>query len=115
MGKAARKTSKRVAPKRAAKAAREIYEAENVNHPGTTHRVDAAKYKLARAAMLAFLPKRPPGMTQSEMSAAMRKATSRAEFPGTTSSWWMKTVQLDLEAKGLVVRDKTKPLTWRKV
>jgi hypothetical protein len=23
-------------------------------------------------------------------------------------------VQLDLEAKGLVVRDKTKPLTWRK-
>ena len=110
MGKTARKSAKRVAKP----AGREIYEAENVNHRGTTHRVDAAKYKLARAAMLAFLPKREPGMTQSEMSAAMRKALSRTTFPGTTSSWWMKTVQLDLEAKGLVTRDKTKPLTWRK-
>ena len=110
MGKTARKSAKRVAKS----AGREIYEAENVNHPGTTHRVDAAKYASARAAMLAFLPRRAPGMTQSEMSAAMRKALSRTQFPGTTSSWWMKTVQLDLEAKGLVVRDKTKPLTWRK-
>jgi hypothetical protein len=110
MGKTARKSAKRVAkPNR-----REIYEAENVNHPGTTRRVDAAKYKSARAAMLAFLPKRAPGMTQREMMTAMRNALPRVEFPGTTSSWWMKTVQLDLEAKGLVVRDKTKPLTWRK-
>lgn len=110
MGKAARKTAKRVAKS----VARDIYEAENVNHPGKTHRVDAAKYKAARAAMLRLQPKRAPGMTQSEMMAAMRKALPRATFPGTTSSWWMKTVQLDLEAKGLVVRDATKPLTWRR-
>jgi hypothetical protein len=102
------------AKKKTAKVARAIYEAENVNHPGTTHRVDAAKYKLVREAMLKLLPKKAPGMTQSDMAAAMRKALSRADFPGTTSSWWMKTVQLDLEAKGIVVRDKTKPLTWRK-
>jgi hypothetical protein len=107
---AKKKTTKKAPPK----TARAIYEAENVNHPGTTHRVDAAKYKVAREAMLKLLPKRAPGMTQSEMSAAMRKALQGATFPGTTSSWWMKTVQLDLEAKGLVVRDKTKPLTWRK-
>jgi hypothetical protein len=30
--------------------------------------------------------------------------------------WWAKSVQLDLEARRLVVRDKrSKPLRWRKV
>jgi hypothetical protein len=87
---------------------------ENVNHPGKTERVDAAKYKAARAAMLKVLPKRAPGMTQHEMMLAMRDALPLDVFPGTTTSWWTKTVQLDLEAKGLVLRDKSKPLRWRR-
>lgn len=95
-------------------AEREMIEVENVNHPGKTARLDAAKYKLARAAMLKFLPKKAPGLTQAEMMQAMRAALPRAEFPGTTSSWWMKSVQLDLEAKGLVKRDGGKPLRWRR-
>lgn len=35
-------------------------------------------------------------------------------FPGgEKSGWWAKTVQLDLEAKGILVRDtKSKPLRW---
>ena len=34
-------------------------------------------------------------------------------FPGgKTSGWWLKTVQLDLEAKGLVTRSDTRPLRW---
>jgi len=37
-------------------------------------------------------------------------------FPeGATSGWWAKTVQLDLEAKGVVIREKTKPLRWYKI
>lgn len=87
---------------------------ENVNHPGKTTRVDAAKYKATRAALLKLLPKRTPGMTQHEMMVALRDALPESTFPGTTTSWWMKTVQLDLEAKGLVLRDATKPLRWRK-
>lgn len=119
MGKAARRAPTKVRPpkaKRAKKAApvRAMIEIENVNHPGKTSRVDAAKYASARAAMLKFLPKRGPGLTQSEMSAAMRAALPKSDFPGTTSSWWMKGVQLDLEAKGLVVRDGGKPLRWRR-
>jgi hypothetical protein len=36
-------------------------------------------------------------------------------FPeGARVGWWAKTVQLDLEAKGVVVREKSKPLRWRK-
>ena len=32
-------------------------------------------------------------------------------FPrGVKAGWWAKTVQLDLEAKGIIVREKTKPL-----
>jgi hypothetical protein len=53
-------------------------------------------------------------MTQHEMMVAMRDALPLAQFPGTTTSWWMKTVQLDLEAKGLVLREKSKPLRWRR-
>jgi hypothetical protein len=87
---------------------------ENVHHPGKTYRVDARKYKLAREAMLKLLPKKAPGMTQAEIMHAMRKALPLDTFPGTTTSWWMKTAQLDLEAKGLVVRDAGKPLRWRK-
>jgi hypothetical protein len=49
------------------------------------------------------------------MMLATRDALPESTFPGTTTSWWMKTVQLDLEAKGLVVRDGGKPLRWRRV
>lgn len=93
---------------------REMVIIENVNHPGQTARVDATKYKATRVAMLKALPRRAPGLTQQEMMVAMRKALSASQFPGTTTSWWAKTVQLDLEAKGLVVRDGGKPLRWRR-
>lgn len=87
---------------------------ENVNHPGETYPRDAAKYRIARAAMLAFLPADGPGMTQSEMTAAMKAALAK-DHPDIPPGWWMKTVQLDLEAKGLVIRDTAaKPLRWRK-
>ena len=34
-----------------------------------------------------------------------------AQFPGGAhAGWWLKTVQLDLEAKRIIVREKTTPL-----
>lgn len=94
--------------------AAEKIDIENVLQPGKTYRVDAAKYKAARTALLKLLPKKSPGLTQGEMSAAMRQALPLDQFPGSTTGWWMKAAQLDLEAKGLVVREQTKPLRWRK-
>jgi hypothetical protein len=36
-------------------------------------------------------------------------------FPGgSTSGWWLKGVQLDLEARSLLIREATKPLRWRR-
>ena len=83
----------------------------NVNAPGKTYPRDAVKYAAARKALLGFLPKAGPGMTQTEMFEAMRKALP--EF-GSTSGWWMKTVQLDAEARGDVIRDGGKPLRWKR-
>ncbi len=93
---------------------RAMIEIENVLHPGKRYRVDAEKYAAARAALLALLPSAHPGLTQAEMASALRAALPVAQFPGTTTTWWLKTVQLDLEAKRLVVRDRGKPLRWRK-
>jgi hypothetical protein len=84
----------------------------NVNAPGKTYRRDAEKYYAARKAFLGFMPTKLPGLTQAEMFEAMRRALP--EF-GSTSGWWMKTVQLDAEARGEVVRDGGKPLRWRAV
>jgi len=91
----------------------EKIEVENVNTPGKITRVSAAKYADMHAAMKAALPKASPGLTQSEMVDAVKSHLSEDLFPdGKTSGWWSKTVQLDLEAKGKVTRETTKPLRW---
>ena len=87
---------------------------ENRNAPGYTHRVDAKKYVAMKKALLKILPKGPPGITQEEMFATVPRHLPQEEFPGgDKAEWWAKTVQLDLEAKGVVDRDtKAKPLRW---
>lgn len=92
---------------------RETIEVENVNHPGKTYRLDAENYAIARAAILGFLPTSAPGLTQAEMLEAMKSALAK-DHPDMKAGWWMKGVQLDLEAKGLMVRDGGKPLRWRR-
>ncbi|MEM1303168.1 MAG: hypothetical protein AAGH17_11320 [Pseudomonadota bacterium] len=89
---------------------------ENVNVPGHTERVDAAKYTAMRTAYLSTLTKDAPGMTAAEAKEALLAVLDADLFPGgAKSGWWMKTVQLDLEAKGLVERAATKPLRFRKL
>lgn len=87
---------------------------ENVNLPGTRSQVNAAKYEAMRKVLLRSLPTRPPGFTQTEMAAAIAPLLPQDIWPGGRKAlWWMKTVQLDLEAKGLVRRDRNaRPLRW---
>jgi len=84
------------------------------NVPGYTGSVDAAKYAQMKAVLLKVLPRKAPGLTQAEMRQAVRAHASAATFPGTTSDWWSKCVQLDLEAQGLVAREDCKPLRWHR-
>jgi len=91
-------------------------EVENVNHPGQVTRVDAAKYEAMRKALLKALPPSMPGLTQEEMGRAVLPHLPEDLFPGGAKAmWWAKCVQLDLEAKGLVSREPTRPLRWHRV
>ncbi len=88
---------------------------QNVNVPGYTHPVDATMYSAMRKALLKALPSRSPGLTQSEILKRLVPFLPADLFPkGAKAGWWMKTVQLDLEAKGAVIREPLKPLRWRK-
>ena len=88
-------------------------EVENVNVPGHVTRVDAAKYQAMKDAMMTVMSDTP--MTASEIKEAAKAHLPDDLFPGgATSGWWMKTVQLDLEAKSVLTRHATKPLRWSK-
>ncbi len=87
----------------------------NVNHPGRTSTVERHRYEAVRGAMLEALPRAEPGLTQDEMVVAVKARLPDHLFPGgAKAGWWTKTVQLDLEARGLVVRSRTSPLRWRR-
>ena len=91
-------------------------EVENVNVPGSTSRVNRAKYEAMKEAMWKVLPTSPPGLNQNEMRDAVVPHLPEDLFPGgSTAGWWAKTVQLDQEAKGTLVREDTKPLRWHRV
>lgn len=93
--------------------ARDRVTVENVNVPGHTVNLDAAKYEAMRKALVAVLPKEAPGLTQAEIRQAVRPHLSEHFFPaGATANWWAKTVQLDLEAKEVIDREATKPIRW---
>jgi hypothetical protein len=86
---------------------------ENVHTPGQTKHLDATKFNAMRTALLAVLPMSAPGLTQAEMGEAVLPYLPQDLFPGgATAGWWAKSVQLDLEAKQIVVREPTKPLRW---
>ena len=89
---------------------------ENVNCPGQTTNVDAEKYAAMKEVLLTVLPEAAPGLSQKEMQQAILPHFPEHLWPGgEKSGWWAKTVQLDLEAKQLITRTDTKPLTWHRV
>lgn len=86
------------------KAAEKI-EIRNIISPGHVVRVDKAKYTAMRDALLQVLPAATPGLTVAEAKAALLPMLSQELFPGgEKAGWWVKCVQLDLEAKKLVAR-----------
>lgn len=86
-------------------------EIENVNKPGKSERVDRAKYQAMRKALLAALPDEAPGLTVPDAKDALLPLLPDDLFPqGATAGWWLKAVQLDLEAKGVIKRAPRKPV-----
>ena len=90
---------------------------QNINVPGSSQQVDGIKYEATRLALLKVLPNKKPGLTQSEMIGQAATCLPDEEFPGgAKAGWWVKCVQLDLEAKGVIERDRSaKPLRWHRL
>lgn len=83
----------------------------NVNAPHHVTRVDRAKYDAMRQALLAVLPDALPGMTPAEAQVALLPRLDATLFPGgEKAGWWMKCVQLDLEARGVLARAPKPPV-----
>ena len=94
----------------------EKIEIENVNTPGRVERVEKRKYVAMRHALLTVLPATSPGLTVAEAKAALLPLLPQNLFPnGEKAGWWLKAAQLDLEAKGTIQREATKPLRLRRV
>ena len=92
-------------------AKRPVVEVQNVNHPGQRRKVDAAMYEAMKRAYLAVLPARPPGLTTVEIQERLPARLPTTLYPGgAKAGWWSKTVQLHLEAKGIVAREKCRPI-----
>ena len=86
-------------------------EVRNINAPDHVTNVDAAKYNAMKSALMDVLPEGTPGMTVADAKEALRPALPDDLFPGgKTSGWWLKCVQLDLEFKGEIAREATKPM-----
>ncbi len=82
-------------------------EVENIISPGSRHRVDARKYEAMKKAMLAVLPDAPPGMAVADIKPRVVPLLPADLFPGgDKAGWWIKCVQLDLEAKGALKRSE---------
>lgn len=89
----------------------EKIEIENVVSPGRVVRVDKVKYEAMREALLSVLPLAAPGLTIAEAKQKLLPLLPQDLFPGgAKAGWWLKAAQLDLEAKGSIEREATKPL-----
>ena len=83
-------------------------EVENPSTPGRTERLDRAKYEAMRDALL---PDTPPGLKVAEAKEALLPYLDENLFPGgAKAGWWLKAVQLDLEAKKIIARAEGSPV-----
>ena len=88
---------------------------ENVLQPGKTYSVDGVMFAAMKAAVLAVVPPKMPGITPAEIQRAVLPLLPQDLFPGgEKSGWWMKAVQLDLEAKKILTRSEKPPVRlWK--
>lgn len=67
-------------------------------------RVDAAKYEAMKAAMLAVVPAAADGSPFQDLVDAVRPRLPAELFANASVSWYVTTIKLDLEARGLIER-----------
>ena len=78
--------------------------------------VDQDKYDAMKKALLKHIPRRVDGVPFRGIVEAIRPLLPREVFAGASISWYVTTVKLDLEARGLIERvPRKKPQHLRRV
>lgn len=67
-------------------------------------RVDAARYEAMKTALLAVIPQGGDGVRFADLAGLVKKRLPAATFEGASVLWYVTTVKLDLEARGLLRR-----------
>ena len=79
-------------------------------------KIDAAKYEAMKAALLAVLPADDAGFPFQDLADAVRPHLPTELFANASISWYVVTVKLDLEARGLIERvPSARPQRLRRV
>ncbi|WP_312361361.1 DUF6958 family protein [Ensifer sp.] len=93
---------------------REKIEIRNIVSPGHVTRVDKIKYDAMKEALLTALSSEQVPLTVAQAKQKLLPLLPEDLFPGgAKAGWWLKAVQLDLEARGVLRRENTKPLRLR--
>ncbi|MGF6172368.1 DUF6958 family protein [Ensifer sp. 4252] len=93
---------------------RKKIEIQNIVSPGHVTRVDKVKYDAMKDALLTALSREQTALTVAEAKQKLLPLLPDDLFPGgAKAGWWLKAVQLDLEAKGVLRRENTKLLRLR--
>lgn len=66
--------------------------------------IDAAKYEAMKAALLTVVPAAGAGVPFQDLAEAVRPHLPDVLFASASVSWYVTTVKLDLEARGLIER-----------
>jgi hypothetical protein len=78
-----------------------------MRHPGAEKkppRVDAARYAAMRVALLEVVPDDEPGVPFAALPKLVAEVLPKQVFRGASIPWYVATVKLDLEARGLLRR-----------
>lgn len=84
------------------KKAKELCRHPDPERQGT--RIDKDKYDAMRRALLRSIPRRQSGVPFRELKDAVAPLLPAQVFAGASISWYVTTVKLDLEARGLIER-----------
>ena len=88
---------------------------ENVIVPGIISMVDASMYKALLRALFAMIPGKEPELTQVEPLRAVLPHLLVDECEGgARAGLWVRAMQLDRDAKDVLLREPSKPIRWHR-
>jgi hypothetical protein len=82
----------------------EMFQALHPDPAKNGTRVTKSTYEAYRTALLATIPTAAEGIAFADLSQAVTPHLSPEVLSSTSAGWWVTTVKLDLEARGLIER-----------